>query len=144
MAEFVHGGKRYRLTQEMVDAALSGVEPETIWQLAAGSSGRWYPVKQAFVRPLRLKNSDVNSRVAFNHLKAAGVPVHDTDADGPLPPSPPTAVSAPDPSPSPRGSRLEALGLAVDLLKSSPGTSASQVTEAADVLEAWLRGAPPV
>lgn len=143
MSEFIFQGKRYTLTLAMVEASLDGVEPEPVQQLAAGVAGRWYPVKQAFVRPLGLKNSDVNSRVAFDHLNHAGVPVHDTKADGPLPPAPPAPpVTGTMPGRrSPGGSRSEALVLAVEMLKGTQGVTAEQVTGFADVLERWLRAA---
>jgi hypothetical protein len=134
--EFVHGGKRFVLTRTKVEADLAGEEPEVVQQLAAWVNTRWFPVKQVIRKTLRI---NPNSRIAFNHLKAAGVPVHDSKADGPLPPRPPTLVTSPAASASPAGSRREALDITVELLKGTPGLTAAQVIACAEDLDAWLR-----
>ncbi len=134
--KFTLNRKNYTLSTEEVEAALVGKEPERIFAYAIGVDGRWFPPTQAFVTPLGLKNNDVNSRTAFNHLRKLGFQSHDQRSEGPLPDAPGAGLSgAVD-----RDQRERALRLAVDLLAGT-GASAADATSAADDLIEWLGAA---
>ena len=130
---FTLDGVNRTLSTQEVEAAMAGKEPERIFDYAVGVHGRWYPPKQAFVTPLGLANRDVNSRMAFGHLKRLGFPTHDQRTAGPLPGAPEDlAVAETD-----LHLRERALKLACDLMAGT-GASAADATGAADTFIAWL------
>lgn len=134
--QFTLNGTNHTLSTEEVEAALVGKEPERIFDYAIWVDGRWFPPKQAFVTPLGLRNYNVNSRTAFNHLRKLGFQSHDQRSEGPLPDAPgagPSGVVN-------RDQRERALKLAVDLLTGT-GASAADATRAADDLIEWLGAA---
>jgi hypothetical protein len=136
--EFKNYDDNYRLTSEDVEAAVRSLEPDVIQSLAVYINGRWWPVKQPFVKALapfgkNIKdNQDVNSRTALRHLSRLGFPTHDIARQGALPDSPGASAA----SDSPEDRRL-ALTLAVELLKGK-SSSASDVMGLADQLTSWL------
>lgn len=133
-ASFRISGKDYDLSDEDVEAALSGKDPERIYDYAVWVGGRWYPPKQALVTPIGLKNRNVNSRQAYGILGKLGLPRHDQRTEGPLPDSPSASADSKDAVET----RMWALELAVELTAAGSGSSADAVG-AADRFIAWLK-----
>lgn len=130
---FTLNGVTRTLSSEEVEAALADQEPERIFDYAVAVRGRWYPPKQALVRPLGLTNRDVNSRTAFGYLKRLGFASHDQRSDGPLPQAP----GIPTHAVSDTEVRERCLRLSCDLLAAT-GASASDATKAAEHFLNWL------
>lgn len=134
--QFTISGETYSLSTEDVEGALSGKEPERIFDYAVWVDGRWYPPKQALVTPIGLKNHNVNSRTAYNILRKLGFPHHDQRIGGPLPDAPGDTVE--------RGADTElrkmALKLAVHLMAGG-GRPAADAVATADEFLTWLTDA---
>lgn len=85
-----------RLSQEDIEQAVNGKDPEPIWDLATWVNGEWWPVKQPVSLALGITHRDLNSRQAWRKLRRLGLPVHDKNLDGPLPVSPSSSRTAND------------------------------------------------
>lgn len=75
LAAFTLNGTRYELSNEVVEARLSGVAPETIREHAVQVNGVWYPVKQAFETAVGVPRAEFISHTARRHLATLGFPL---------------------------------------------------------------------
>lgn len=132
--DFSMDGDPYHLSTEEVEEAVRGEEPEAIQQLAVGIDGRWWPVKQAFGRALGKRNTQFNSRKAFDVFRRLGLAVHDVKRDGPLPSAPGIAVNGAGAD----NLRLRSLELAITL-GAPRGDSTDEAIANAERLLAWLK-----
>jgi hypothetical protein len=135
--QFTLNGTSYSLSTEQVETAMAGTNPDPIWDYAVNVGGQWFPPKQAFVTPLGLTNRDVNSRSALGYLKRLGFQTHDRRTDGPLPGSPPMALSTSSSDVATSNARQRALELACELLAGT-GASAADALRAAEEFISWL------
>ena len=74
--EFTMSGQQLVLTPEQVEAAMSGVDPETIRQHVVEVGGRSYPVKQVLACATGLDRLDFTSAQARSILKRLGFQLH--------------------------------------------------------------------
>lgn len=116
---------------EDVEDAMRGVPAERIQQLAARVSGKWYPVRQVVGKLVDRRPQDLNSGASMRILRRLGFEVHDIRSDGPLPAH---ASEAQTPA-----ARLEALRLAVELVRGSSNATPDEAIKAADRFAQWLR-----
>lgn len=131
--DFSMDGDPYHLSTEEVEEAVHAQEPQAIQQLAVAVDGRWWPVKQVFGRALGKRNTQFNSRKAFDVFRRLGLPVHDAKRDGPLPSAPGIANGA-----GVNNLRLRSLELAVALC-TPRADSTDEAIATAERLLAWLK-----
>ena len=121
-----------RLTRADVERAVKGKVPESIWDLATGVNGEWWPVKQPVTLALGITHREINSRQAWRKLRRLGLPVHDKNVDGPLPSSPGALGTSND-----REIRKLALALSAEVNRGS-AVSPDTVIAMADAFASWL------
>ena len=121
-----------RLTREDIERAVKGKVPESIWDLATGVNGEWWPVKQPVTLALGITHRDINSRQAWRKLRRLGLPVHDKNIDGPLPATPGAPRTADD-----REIRKLALTLSAEVNRGK-AVSPDAVILMADAFASWL------
>jgi hypothetical protein len=124
-------GEDFDKEPEDVEAAMRGVRPERIQQLAGKVGGVWFPVRQVVGVLVGRRPQDLNSGASMRILRRLGFEVHDIRRDGPLP-----DVSSVERQPS--QTRLEVLKLAVELVRGSPNPTPERVIEVADRFEKWV------
>lgn len=86
--QFTLNGHRHELSRAVVEARLSGVEPEAIREHAVLVNDVWFPVKQAFEVAIGVPRSDFISHTARRHFVALGFEIRGeiTSRDGEVAP----------------------------------------------------------
>lgn len=128
---FMIDGEDFDKEPEDVEAAMRGVRPERIQQLAGKVGGVWYPVRQVVGELVGRRPQDLNSGASMRILRRLGFEVHDIRRDGPLP-------KVNNVGGQPAHIRLELLKLAVDLVRTSPNPTPEKVIEVADRFATWV------
>jgi len=123
-------GDDFEKSQDDAEAAVRGVDPERIQQLAARVNGKWYPVRQVVGALVNKRPQNLNSGASMRVLRRLGFEVHDIRRDGPLPDVPVDR--------QPAETRLEVLKLAVELVRASSNPTAEKAIEVADRFAKWV------
>jgi len=72
---FTIGGNRVSLSRESVQAAMKGVEPETIKKYKVEIGGKWFPIKQVVCIAANLPPAAFISTDAYRILRTLGFQV---------------------------------------------------------------------
>src|SRR5438874_7160677 len=140
---FLMSGERMRLTRQQVLDHLRTANPEPIQTWAVEVEGRLFPVKQAFAEVTGANRSNFISQRAADLLRRLGFSVQQLDQGIARSSIEPPALSAREiANHAHADTRLSALRAAIDFYRDRPGSTPTEVVEAARADDAFLWGYP--